>query len=108
MVAIASITPADLLRLFEGENPPTLIDVREPWEFAYARLEMARLLPLGSIGEWVHALDKQATYVVMCHHGIRSEYACRMLSNLGFAHVANLEGGIDAWSRDVDRRVARY
>jgi rhodanese-related sulfurtransferase len=89
-------------------NAPLLIDVREPWEYDIAHIIGARLLPLGQIYEWAHTLDKNASYVVMCHHGSRSAMACQVLQSLGFSRVVNLDGGIDAWSYVVDPSVARY
>jgi rhodanese-related sulfurtransferase len=45
--------------------------------------------------------------VVICHHGIRSAYATRILNRSGFENVYNLEGGLDAYS-SVDGSVPRY
>jgi rhodanese-related sulfurtransferase len=108
MHAVESVSPIEYEQMRNAEPPPALIDVREPWEFAFAHLDEAELLPLGSIQEWAQTLDKNAAYVVVCHHGMRSEVACRMLVGMGFRHVLNLAGGIDAWSRNVDVRVPRY
>ena len=46
--------------------------------------------------------------MVHCHHGARSEKACKLLRAAGFAQVENLDGGIEAWSVTVDPRVDRY
>jgi len=90
------------------QPPPALIDVREPWEYQIAHLETAQLLPLGQIYEWAQTLDKDAPYVVMCHHGSRSAMACQVLQSLGFKNLSNLDGGIEAWSMRVDPSVPRY
>ena len=42
------------------------------------------------------------------HHGIRSLNVARYLAHVGFEHVANLQGGIDAWARQIDPTMARY
>lgn len=102
------ITPQQYAELRASDHPPALIDVREPWEYAIAHLDEAKLLPLGQIYEWAPTLDKEADYVIVCHHGQRSATACQFLSNMGFKHVANLSGGMDAWSSAVDRTVRRY
>ena len=108
MYAVENISPADYAQLKNSPNPPVLIDVREPWEFAYARMEGAQLRRLADIHEWVDTLDKSAAYVLVCHHGVRSEMACQVLARLGFQRVLNLQGGIDAWSREVEPSMPRY
>jgi len=53
-------------------------------------------------------LDKKQGIVVICHHGMRSMQAANFLEHSGFSQIANLQGGIDAWSRDCDGSVRRY
>jgi rhodanese-related sulfurtransferase len=91
-------------------NAPRLLDVREPEEFEIAALPNARLLPLGQIPARFSELEswKNETIVVYCHHGIRSLHAINFLLQAGFANLANLSGGIDAWSREVDPKTPRY
>jgi rhodanese-related sulfurtransferase len=103
-----TLSPQQYAALRAGDNPPALIDVRESWEYAVAHLDEAKLLPLGQIRDWATALDKEADYVIVCHHGQRSAAACQFLSNMGFKRVANLSGGMDAWSSAIDRNVRRY
>jgi rhodanese-related sulfurtransferase len=105
---VKAISPQEYAALRNSEQPPTLIDVREPWEFAIARLDEATLLPIGQIYEWAPALDKEADYVIVCHHGQRSAAVCQFLAGMGFKRVTNLSGGMDAWSYTVDRTVPRY
>jgi rhodanese-related sulfurtransferase len=105
---VQEISPADVAQLRSQPNAPQLIDVRESWEFAIASIAGAQLQPLGQIGEWAAMLDKDAPYVVVCHHGGRSAMACQLLQSLGFKQVKNLTGGIDAWSQTVDPTVPRY
>lgn len=103
-----AITPQQYAVVRASEKPPVLIDVREPWEFAIARLEEATLLPIRDVYEWAPTLDKEAEYVIVCHHGQRSAAVCQFLAGMGFKNVANLSGGMDAWSYAVDRNVPRY
>ncbi len=105
---VPQIAPQEYARLRKTSNPPTLIDVREPWEFERARIEEAKLLPLGDIFEWARTLNPNNAYVVMCHHGVRSAQATLVLQRLGFQDVRNLSGGIDTWAREVDSRVPIY
>jgi rhodanese-related sulfurtransferase len=102
-----SITPPQLKERLDAGDRPLLLDVREPWEFALARIEGSRLIPMGELPERFSELDPAAETVVICHHGARSAYVTRALENAGFAMVLNLEGGLDAYS-DVDESVPRY
>jgi rhodanese-related sulfurtransferase len=85
-----------------------LLDVREHWELDRARVDGAVHIPMGTIDAARARLDRDAFIVVMCHHGARSAQVAMFLERCGYARVANLEGGIDAWSTDVDPEVPRY
>jgi rhodanese-related sulfurtransferase len=102
-----SITPRELKARLDAGERPELLDVREPWEFDLARIEGARLIPMGELSERVAELDPEAETAVICHHGNRSAYVARALQQADFASVLNLDGGIDAYS-DVDESVPRY
>jgi adenylyltransferase/sulfurtransferase len=86
----------------------TLIDVREPYEYEMARIEGSRLIPLGELETRIDELPRQGTLVLQCHSGGRSEHAVRILQAAGFENAVNLEGGIDAWSVEIDSAVPRY
>jgi adenylyltransferase/sulfurtransferase len=85
-----------------------LLDVREPYESQIASIPQAKLIPLGELGKRVGELDKNADIVVHCKSGGRSAKAAEFLKQQGFAHVANMRGGILAWSDKVDPRVPKY
>ena len=86
---------------------PLLIDVREPHEYAYARLPGARLIPLATLARETGTLPRDGSVVVYCHHGVRSAHAVEMLRGIGVP-ARNLTGGIDRWSVEVDPSVRRY
>jgi rhodanese-related sulfurtransferase len=92
----------------DGEEPPLLLDVREPWEFDLCRIQGSRLLPMGRIVASLGRLDPQRETVVICHHGIRSRQVAHYLEQQGFERVVNLVGGVDAWARRVDPAMATY
>ena len=105
---VREITPAELaVRLRRGDDL-VLLDVREPGEYAIARIEGARLVPLGSLQNAAKSLDRDRDMVIHCHHGIRSAAAIRLLQVQGFTRLWNLAGGIARWSSDVDASVPRY
>jgi sulfur-carrier protein adenylyltransferase/sulfurtransferase len=106
---VLEITPRELAaRLSGGDDSFDLIDVREPYEWAIARIDGARLIPLGQVPKSLSSLDKTREIVVMCRSGVRSADAVRFMQSQGFARVRNLAGGILRWSSDVDPRVPRY
>jgi rhodanese-related sulfurtransferase len=82
--------------------------VRNPDEYAIARLENSQLIPLPTLLEGMNRLDSARETVVHCHHGLRSAQAVNFLRSIGFTRVKNLKGGIDAWSVEVDPAVPRY
>ena len=87
-----------------------LLDVREPQEFAVARIEGARLVPLGELEARLGELGAWCgrRVVVTCHHGMRAARGAEILRRHGFGRVENLAGGIEAWSLTVDPSVPRY
>lgn len=91
-----------------GECAPLLLDVREPWELAICGIEGAQAVPMRQIPAAAPALDRDREIVCICHHGIRSYQVARYLEHLGFKDVINLEGGVDAWAREVDPAMATY
>jgi sulfur-carrier protein adenylyltransferase/sulfurtransferase len=94
-------------RLARGDDL-MLVDVREPHEYAIARIEGATLMPLNSIPERMHELDSGREVVLHCHKGVRSLRALELLRQSGFQKLKSLRGGIEAWSQEVDPAVPRY
>jgi rhodanese-related sulfurtransferase len=107
-MSIKQISATELKTRIQNEPHLFLLDVREPNEFEYARIENIVLIPLNQIPQRLDELDPQQEMVVICHHGVRSQQACMYLVNSGFKNVSNLSGGIDAWSNDCDSSVPRY
>ncbi len=85
-----------------------LLDVREPHEFNYAHIAGSVLISLNQITQRLGELDVHQEIIVICHHGIRSQQAANYLVHSGFKNIANLQGGIDAWSRECDHLIPRY
>ena len=107
---MSSVTPAQLAVQLGSDSPPALLDVRNPGEHAYAALPGSRLIPLGELAERIDELEdwRERDVVVYCHHGIRSAHAIAFLRTQGFGRLANLSGGIDRWSEEVDTTLPRY
>lgn len=84
-----------------------LVDVRTDEERAIATIDGSRLLD-SVYHKYLLGLDRGATLVFQCHHGIRSQAAAEYFLQAGFKNLYNLRGGIDAWSQLVDPTIVRY
>ena len=105
---IAEIDVAGLAAMLESEAPPTILDVREPWELEICALPDSVPIPMAQLPGQVGALPRDRMLVVVCHSGIRSAYATKWLRQVGFPHAVNLSGGLDAWALHVDPEMRRY
>lgn len=88
-----------------------LIDVREPEEYATARIDGARLIPMQEIPveiQKLEALASEGELLLFCHHGVRSLQAAQWLREHGIANCLSVTGGIDRWSREIDSKIPRY
>ena len=90
-----------------GENP-LVVDVREDWELQLARIPDVVHVPMNQVPARISELSRDAETIVMCHAGGRSLRVAQFLANQGFTNIANLTGGIAAWSEQVDATVPRY
>lgn len=91
-----------------ARNAPQVIDVREEWELALAKLPFAQHIAMQTIPNALNAIDDSGAVVLVCHHGVRSYHVALFLEKQGFEQLYNLTGGIDAWSSQVDPQIARY
>jgi len=105
---VPAISVHDLKRKRDVREAIQLIDVREPFEFEIARIDGAKLIPLGQLANRLHELKRNGQTVVHCHTGMRSAQAVQMLRQTGFTNVYNLEGGIDAWANEIDPAMQKY
>lgn len=105
-----AMNPGALSALLSAADtaPPLLLDVREDWEFAICQIEGSRNIPMSTVPTVVPELDPAARTIVICHHGLRSAQVAHYLERCGFTDVINLEGGIDAWAREVDSTMSTY
>lgn len=85
-----------------------LLDVREHDERAIAVISPSLHIPIGQVPDRLDEIPKDREVVVYCHSGARSMMVAGFLEGNGFRLVANLSGGIDAWSVRVDPAVPRY
>jgi rhodanese-related sulfurtransferase len=102
-----NLSPQELKTLLD-QGQARLLDVRQAEELEIAHIAGATHIPLNELPGRLAELDPKQPVVALCHHGVRSEMAGRILERNGFTHVAHLSGGIDAWSQAVDPTVPRY
>jgi len=103
------ITPEEVKAKLDRRDSFTLLDVREPWEYETARIDSAKLMPMGDVPSRAHQeLDPDEDVVVFCHHGVRSMNVTVWLRQQGFEKAQSMRGGIDAWSRKVEAKVPLY
>lgn len=113
---ITQIRPSQLPQWLEsvrGHGRPVVLDVREPVELDIASLKPSAefelvAMPMGVIPPRLAELDPSQPIACLCHHGGRSMQVAAFLKARGFDHVANIAGGINAWSTEVDPSIARY
>jgi len=105
---VTDITPTELQARLGGGDAPVVLDVRESWERDVASLPGTLHIPINEVPARLSELDPKAELVVMCRSGGRSMQVAQFLDRQGFRSVANLTGGILAWSRDVDPSVQQY
>ena len=102
------LNPAEFVAAQAAGESWQLIDVREQWEYDLAHVEPSLLIPMSELHTRVQELEREQPVAVICHSGIRSAQVAAWLRHLGFRRVANISGGIDAWSLTVDGSIPRY
>lgn len=96
------LSPAEFLARRVADGSWQLLDVREPSELESVSVPGSIHIPLQQIPLRLAELDMTKPLAVLCHSGGRSARAAEYLAGQGFARVANIAGGIDAWERDAD------
>jgi rhodanese-related sulfurtransferase len=105
------VTPEEVKRWLDSGQPVALVDVREPFEHAVARIEGADLIPMNTIPGHLDELREKAArerVIVICHHGVRSLNVVNWLRQQGLENCWSMSGGIDLWSLSIDPAVPRY
>ena len=106
---IEEISATNLKARLDAGDDIQLIDVRQPDENAFAKIEGAKLIPLGDILRRMGEIDSSRETIIHCKMGGRSAKAIELLTQAGFTgSLKNLKGGITAWSNEVDPKVPKY
>jgi len=109
-IELSAADAATALRRTPPSDALLLLDCRTPEEYATAKIAGAMLLPMQELPERVSEIAawKDRPIIVHCHHGMRSLRVAKWLREQGFTLAQSMQGGIDAWSTDVDPTVPRY
>jgi rhodanese-related sulfurtransferase len=112
---ISQFRPKDLsawIAAASVHGQPVVLDVREPAELQIASVKADGFtlltIPMGVIPVRLAELDPAQPIACLCHHGGRSMQVAQFLASRGFDHVANIAGGIHAWSAELDASIATY
>lgn len=112
---ITQIRPSQLAAWLESVKEfgtPAVLDVREPYELHMASIKADGFelitIPMGVIPPRLSELKPSQPIACICHHGGRSMQVASFLKARGFEHVANIAGGINAWTAELDPTVPRY
>jgi rhodanese-related sulfurtransferase len=103
-----SISVHTLATWRQDHTPHIVLDVREANERVICQLDSALHIPMSDIASRVDDVPSDAPVVVMCHHGVRSMMVVNFLREAGRTNVVNLDGGIDAWARQIDPSIRLY
>jgi molybdopterin/thiamine biosynthesis adenylyltransferase/rhodanese-related sulfurtransferase len=93
--------PNDLKRRLDAGEPLVLVDVRDPDEYRDGFIEPATNISRGFLEFRVAgaAADPATPIVLYCQSGLRSMLAAKVLKDLGYENVTNLQGGFQKWAQ---------
>jgi len=92
------LTATDVAAKLGGADAPYLLDVRAEKEFESGHVEGAVNLPLNRLEEELASVPKDRDVVVICRSSYRSSTACSLMRRAGYTRVADMVGGMNAWS----------
>jgi sulfur-carrier protein adenylyltransferase/sulfurtransferase len=104
----STITAAELAAMQQRGDDFLLVDVREPAEWDIVRIPGATLIPKGDLPSRLAELPQNKPIVAYCKSGVRSAEALALLKNAGFADAKHVQGGVTAWTTQVDKEQPLY
>ncbi|WP_258103246.1 rhodanese-like domain-containing protein [Marinoscillum sp. MHG1-6] len=102
-----TVTVKELKSMMDSGEDFQLIDVREPREYEAANIG-GELIPLATVPVNVEKFEKDKKVIVYCRSGKRSANAVNFMEQQGYDNLYNLEGGILAWSDEIDPSIPKY
>jgi adenylyltransferase/sulfurtransferase len=99
LAGVRRLSPTELRRVL---NEVSIVDVREPREFAVSRLPGAVNIPVGQLQERLREIGGTNSPVFVCRSGARSLTASAIAVRGGLRNPGHLEGGLLAWAKEID------
>jgi molybdopterin/thiamine biosynthesis adenylyltransferase/rhodanese-related sulfurtransferase len=104
----STITASELAEMQRRGDDFFLIDVREPAEWEIVRIPGATLIPKGDLPGKLAELPQDRPIVAYCKSGVRSAEALALLKDAGFADATHVQGGVTAWTTQVEKEQPLY
>lgn len=98
-----TLTNEELQKKLEANEKMTVLDVREPAEYAFHRIPGAISIPLVDLENRINELNPDQEIQVVCRTGTRSDMACQLLAEKGFKHVKNVVPGMSSWTGPTEK-----
>jgi len=105
---VEQITALEAKHLLETNSAVRVLDIRENWEISFGSLPRSEVLTQKLFTDLRKQETKDTPLLLYCHFGVRSLDAAHELAKEDFTHVFVIQGGIDAWSTQVDPTIPRY
>jgi molybdopterin/thiamine biosynthesis adenylyltransferase/rhodanese-related sulfurtransferase len=104
---IPQMSVQELKQRMDAGDHLLVLDVREPYEYQIANIG-GTLVPMNEVPRRLDEINRDQEIVVQCRSGSRSQRVAEFLKQNGYEKVANLAGGILAWSDQIDPSVRKY
>jgi adenylyltransferase/sulfurtransferase len=104
---IPQISVKELKHRIDAGEDIFLLDVREPYEYQIAQIG-GKLIPQNDVPQRLAEIPRDREIIIHCRSGARSQKIAEFLKQSGYPQVANVAGGILAWSDEIDPRVQKY
>jgi len=95
----------DLLKNLEGNEKITILDVREPAEYAFGHIPSSINIPLGELESRFEEIQSAENLHVICRTGSRSDFAAQKLTERGFKEVKNVVPGMKEWTGPIRKEI---
>ncbi|ERN54717.1 sulfurtransferase TusA family protein [Alkalihalophilus marmarensis] len=103
-VDFANVISNEELEAKIGSENVTILDVREPAEYAFSHIQTAASIPLGELESRLGELNQDHEVYVVCRTGSRSAMAAQLLKDNGFTNVTNVKPGMTAWNGKTESK----
>ena len=104
----SEITVNELNQRLQSGDSPIILDIREDYEVMLAQIKGSTHIPMNQVSTHLDDFDQADEIIVLCRSGVRSQKICTLLTEHNFKNVKNLQGGIRAWSLNIDPSIPLY